>query len=584
MIAVSQEFKDAIKSREREIKGYVELINNAVDVTMTATTTYSQTYSSVSNIVDGEPVKLNYGTLDNLPLDGTQLVMDNIQNEKAPFMISPIAGANKEITISLNRTQVNAITIVPQTIKLFWGEPEYKLFSAHIIVNDGNTEVYNQAIGYTNEEININFDSSKYITEIIITVGPSYEAEQNNTTYFAKINQVVLGDTRILKDNNLIDFTIDEEINKLVEETPTNETAITIPRPSENSYLSSMFLQNMNEKAKIIPYIGVVTTNGTEYVKMGEFYFDSVLQNKDKTTTIYGKSIMKQLETELLKDDNETNIFSSALLEQTFIDLMSNYDYEFEHLDYSFLLAPFNIKSEYLIDLLREINFLNSTLFYISRNNKLVMRNIDTTIKDVLTKKELIEDVIPKNISKINTLIYKKPIYTTKYGVDTHEVYKETIVLEKNTQYVLCKTSTPLFLGATATQTGGTDISIITQGYYLCFVVITGTIGDEVTITLTSNYGYEEAETISKKSTKMNNEKEAILEYDAELIKKIENINTLNYTPSYGLEFEYNGDPSLEAGDYINVQLEDGTYKPIFIEKNHFKFDGGLEGKIEGVE
>ena len=57
----------------------------------------------------------------------------------------------------------------------------------------------------------------------------------------------------------------------------------------------------------------------------------------------------------------------------------------------------------------------------------------------------------------------------------------------------------------------------------------------------------------------------------------------LEYTPSYEMSFDYNGDPSLEAGDYINVETPYG-YKPLFIQKNKFKFDGGLEGSIEGVE
>ena len=67
------------------------------------------------------------------------------------------------------------------------------------------------------------------------------------------------------------------------------------------------------------------------------------------------------------------------------------------------------------------------------------------------------------------------------------------------------------------------------------------------------------------------------------LRRNISQINTLDYTPSYEISFEYNGDPSLEAGDYINVETPYG-YKKLFIQKNRIKFDGGLEGSIEGVE
>ena len=60
-------------------------------------------------------------------------------------------------------------------------------------------------------------------------------------------------------------------------------------------------------------------------------------------------------------------------------------------------------------------------------------------------------------------------------------------------------------------------------------------------------------------------------------------LGQLEYTPSYEISFEYNGDPSLEAGDYIEVETPYG-YKPVFIQKNRFTFNGGLSGSIEGVE
>ena len=104
-----------------------------------------------------------------------------------------------------------------------------------------------------------------------------------------------------------------------------------------------------------------------------------------------------------------------------------------------------------------------------------------------------------------------------------------------------------------------------------------------MTIRMASPYDMLETISTKKRSNKGANEKEVVINFQSKIVKDINSINTLNYTPSYEMKFDYNGDPSLEAGDYINVETPYG-YKPLFIQKNRFKFDGGLEGYIEGVE
>ena len=80
-----------------------------------------------------------------------------------------------------------------------------------------------------------------------------------------------------------------------------------------------------------------------------------------------------------------------------------------------------------------------------------------------------------------------------------------------------------------------------------------------------------------------------VLEFDSDIYYMVSDntvtskLPILENAPSYEINFEYNGDPSLEAGDYIEVETPYGN-KPVFIQKNRFTFNGGLSGSIEGVE
>ena len=112
---------------------------------------------------------------------------------------------------------------------------------------------------------------------------------------------------------------------------------------------------------------------------------------------------------------------------------------------------------------------------------------------------------------------------------------------------------------------------------------MTGTVGSSIHIQMASPYDIVETIGTQSKTIRTGNDREIILNFNSKIKKYISDIYILNYTPSYKMDFDYNGDPSLEAGDYINVETPYG-YKPLFIQKNHFKFDGGLEGYIEGVE
>lgn len=575
MISVSNEFKKAIKKTERQIKGYVEVLYDLPDITLITqqtNTNITTNYTSLNQIFNGMRVENLYGSLDYLPLNGEYITMDDGINQNAGLISDELAKdlSGKYIVISFSQKVINGMTLYFRT-----NIPE----EFRIELSDGSEiEIENN----DKETVQVVFNSPKELRYILITF--LHMKYRDRKIY---VNEIDLGITQVYKDQDLIEFTVDEEVNKLVEEVPINETNIVLNNMSDlfNPLNPQGIVPYLTEKTLIKPYIGVFTENsGIEYVKMGEFYFDSYTNNSDLTTTLVGKNIIKQVETEILKDDIEFDLFNSVMNKNNFkIYMLFNYDYKFDNLDFSTINSLNNINNKYLINLIKEISFFNTTLFYADRNNKLNLRNIDLDIKDNLTKTELIKDVEYKKIDKINTLMYLSPVQYSMNTTGSRLVYEREITLETSPQIILCESTIPNMMDSITHVDGADSVSVISQGYYFTFIKITGTVGDTMTIRMASAYDMLETIGTKKRSNKGANEKEVVINFQSKIVKDINSINTLNYTPSYEMKFDYNGDPSIEAGDYINVETPYG-YKPLFIQKNHFKFDGGLEGYIEGVE
>lgn len=572
MISVSNDFKNAIKKPERQIKGYVEVLYDLPNIEATITTNIDSTYTSTDEINNNARVENNYGSLDYLPLNGAYLTMDDDINTNAGFISDDLFEDidTPTITLLFTSTNSNGITMyfrdnIPTNLTITYSD------NTSTVITNNDKEI-----------IQVIFDNVKTLTSISIVI--------NSMEYFDRkiyLMEVDLGITQVYKDKDLIEFTVDEEVNKLVEEVPINETNITLNNMSDlfNPLNPSGIVPYLSENSLIIPYIGVLTENsGVEYVKMGEFYFDSYTNNSDFTTTLVGKNIIKQLEKEILNiDKNGYSPFRGITYQEDFEEFMDNYNYEFNILDFYPVYDAERIDNIYLLNYLKDISFFNTTLFYANRENKLNLKNIDTNIKDSLTKSELINDAEFIKIEKINTIIYPSKTTSSIENVSNRVIYDTNVTLKKSPQYILCSSSSPNLGTSYVSQTTAASAEMYSAGEYLCFVKLTGTVGDTVNFKLSSQYNVNMGEQINTRTVKLQNEKENAIEIKSNLKKDINSINILNYAPSYKMSFDYNGDPSIESGDYINVETPYG-YKPLFIQKNYFKFDGGLEGRIEGVE
>ena len=345
MITVSNEFKKAIKDPERRIKGYVEVLYDLPSATVTPTTNITSTYTPTSEISNGIRVENLYGSVDYLPLDGSYITMDDTSNTNIGFISDDLFEdlTTPTVTLSFSSTEVKGITLyfrnnIATDLTLNYSD------GTSDTITDNDKDI-----------IQVIFDIPKTLTSVeIVITGMEHE---DRKIYLMEAD---LGVTQVYKDQDLIDFTIDEEVNKLVEEVPINETNITLNNMTNlfNPLNPTGIVPYLSENTLIKPYIGVLTENlGVEYVKMGEFYFDSYTNNSDATTTLVGKNIIKQLEMQELKDDNDENIFSVLLTKNAIISFFDNFDYNFSEIDIPNLFNGTILKTKTLLDFIKEITF-----------------------------------------------------------------------------------------------------------------------------------------------------------------------------------------------------------------------------------
>lgn len=579
MIQVSNEFKKAIKEPERRIKGYVEVLYDIPNIVIIPTTSITSTYTIANQMENDSRVVNLYGSLDYLPLDGTQLTMSS-----SPFQNKNSGYISDELFENIESAEINCDFGPSKTLKGITIYTRNNILTNVTVYLDNS---YSKTVENDSEVLQIIFEEPKTTQEITIQINDVMY--QDRKIY---INEIDYGISQVYKDQDLIEFTVDEEVNKLVEEVPINETNITLNNMTDlfNPLNPTGIVPYLSENTLIKPYIGVLTENlGIEYVKMGEFYFDSYTNNSDATTTLVGKNILKQLSEETIIDDNETNLFNTFLVKSDMQTYLQNYNYIINKFDWKRNISLVALQNNSLINLLKDMNFYQDNLFYANRENQLNFNVLNTQILDTLTKTELINDVEYKNIDKINTIKIIKKSSTAGDNVSSREVVRESVILNKETEVFLFKSDSPNLITATVSQSGGTSATIISRGMYYAFVKVAGTIGNTVTIILSSTANRTNTE-IQYELTNRNTEKEVSLTFDSPVnfyaianTGYVKNSDILSRTPSYEMRFDYNGNPSLEAGDYINVETPYG-YKKLFIQKNRFKFDGGLEGSIEGVE
>lgn len=430
--------------------------------------------------------------------------------------------------------------------------------------------------------------------------------EWTKPTHVMQWIRVDLGLSKIYKGEELIEFTVTEQVDKLCEESPNNELSLTIGDYDRlyDPLNPKGITKYLTENCTYIPHIGIVDEyGGINYTKLGEFYF---FQNdyKDKEVTITAYNLIYKLSKIQLENKTGSLAYNNLVIGQNgtkeYLTKYLNDNYTFNHNITLENKTPYTFrafKRTSLAEFLQNLAMVEG-IFYIDRDNTIILKNIDKTIKERLTKNELLNDISYKNEDKVESFNYTYYAGSIEFSSDDNDKdnFTTDITLENEEQIVCLASDDPTSFAfmrdSYITQTGADSVSIIKTGstndfYYMIFLKVKGKIGSSVTIKGRTpkkiNYSFDTKTNLIKVS---NTNKEPSFDlnnpvYVGSIYNKFPNFIDKFY--SYSVSLDYNGNPNIKAGDYIEVESNYGMVK-LFVTKHTLTYSGGLSGSIEGVE
>ena len=255
------------------------------------------------------------------------------------------------------------------------------------------------------------------------------------------------------------------------------------------------------------------------------------------------------------------------------------YDYDYNiSIDNTETMVLLHLKYDSLNVLLQKMAMIDG-IYFVDRDNNITIKNIDETIKEQLTKNVLLKDIKYSNIDNKKGIKFLDR--QTKSEAKASEIVYEYELTKTEEEICITSNSMNLF-GATATATNVDTINVISDNFFsIIFLKLTGTVGATATITISTQSEYTTNETELDYGEKKSN-----IAIDNNLYLALYSNNYsafIEKIPTYKVELEYNGNPLIKAGDYIEVESNYGKV-PIFVQKHTLKYNGGLSGSIEGVE
>lgn len=435
--------------------------------------------------------------------------------------------------------------------------------------------------------------------------------EWTKPEHYIQIVRIDLGLSKIYKGEELIEFQITEQVDKLCEEAPNNELSLTIGDYDKlyDPLNPKGITKYLTENSKYIPYIGIKDENGmTNYTKMGEFYFFNN-DYKDKEVIITAYNLMAKLSKAKLENKNGTLSYSNYLVGENkmseYLNIYLNGNYDYKHNITIENKTPFlcrGIKQTNLADFLQDLGMVEG-LFYVDRDDTIILRNIDKTMVDKISKNELLGDINYKDEEKISSFNYSYYGGTIGFSDEDNDKdnFSTSIKLENNEQIICLTSSDPtafaLIKQEHITQRGGNNVILIKSSaydyndfLYMIFLKITGEVGKTIEIKGRTPKKVVYSFNNQTQLIKVNNDKkEPSFDLNNPLFIStlpINNSKLPNFVSkfyNYKVSFDYNGNPNIKAGDYISVESNYG-YVPIMVSKHTLKYNGGLSGSIEGVE
>lgn len=607
MINVSNSFKNAIKSDNREVYGYVEVKyqDNEYDLEVLETPTISEVVTS-NGLVGGEKILKKLASLeDNYTLlDGSFMVWNENRPLQSGFISDDVFEDINDSTIVI---QNNTPDVLVKGITIYFKENLPFDFNVILTYSDDTNEIRNVR---NNTSMTYHYIFSEEMSLSTVTLNVLRVEKPENRLRLAYIDFNI---SDLYEGDELVSFDVDEEIDLLLSNVPTNTCSIKV-----NNYPSADggnkfdpinprgITDYLTNNATLEPYIGVLTEeNGIEYVKMGTFYISDWSSDADGNVTINGKGLMDKLTTQQLHSDgtfcyNNNRYWNGYSLSRY---LTTTTDYEFN------LSFPYDIISNEVLKHMEIMNYLRmiaicsqestvNRILKISRDNIVKISDIILTPVDNIARNLLVEDAkytINEPVRYLNFTAMKdahnlssttKDVLNLSYSLNSPDEY---LWIEIDNNLISYLPSFPKTF--TYTTTGSGTATLVDVNDRLAYIHFVGDENETFTLHLTTNVFDIDGNITTTIKNADNGETISVDVSEYFRINdgaKRQNIckGILNLRKKYHVALETMGDPSLEVGDTISVQTRyqdiNNGYKNIIITKQSFSYDGGLSCSIEG--
>ena len=634
MIVMSDDFKKSVSATEREMKGYVEVsfvssadkseftIDNEPEILSINGVDIPDT-----GLLDDDRKGKNYASLeqDYFLLDGTFVLPNNNASEN-PGMgyVSKYTYAQQQEEISevnpfhftTNATGCSGITVYFQNNKPL--DLEFR------VTADGIQETFTN-IDITDTGIASVTFSERNVTDLYIVVNDVLYPERR-----LRIQEIDFGLSAIYEGEDLISFKTIEQVSRFADEMPINECEVVLGDYEGKFDVNNPkgITQYLGENVLIKPFVGVVTEdNGIEYCTLGTYWLDE-WKNDKNSATLTSKDIFNKLNgydygvgmTTIYRYNNfaefKTNewgikINNLVYNDQDYITLSNGNKPSINYLSVP-LDSKYNALQKYATILGNTFtSSRNGEINYISIKNNNSNKNV---IKDNLQEdpeikyKEIIKDITVKEYAsspkreRSGDTFEDLLVQTLECNGDTIFLCDLEEIKDAWIVYSYSGTGTPIVVEQNIgdnhiyTSEPSSPSWANIQAIYIKFNYV-GTIEvhvrsrieykttsnsydykkeiNEVGQSLEINNNFISSNDVSAPPTYMNDVAESIIRY------RIENMSYKE------LSCKFNGDPTIECGDCIEVENkysteEEPRYDKVWVTKIESEFKGSFNQTIEG--
>ena len=472
-------------------------------------------------------------------------------------------------------------------------------------VKYGLEDYYDETIKVRNNTetiCNIQFedirDGYDYIAEMTIDV-LSWSNDHR-----IKIYKIDNGFTYLYEGRRLIDFSVTEQVDNISLEMPNNTFSMNL-----NNY-DGMFdeinpnslLKLLDKNTKFLPYISLKNC-ADEFVPLGVFNYSSYTSN-DSTVGLKADGPLNSSQytvvnngnydaKDLLQDltrmslsfaQSKCNLLYDGTVNNSYSNFKKNTE-QIQSLEifcnsmvyperkYTPKLGQGPVSVNYIVTEVYDTLYLNCQKNYPKMTNRNLVKEVVFENTTMSNKKTEQEEVFKDTISGKKVTVY------TSSGEEYRYEYNVDISYSRPTDFNSLQISID---GAVISES---NLSLIEKNYYRLKFTYFSSTKDSIELVV-KGYTYEETTTKTVISNPLVAEGDSI-SISNPYIRTLTDMNRVakfifDYYGSYVADIEYNGNPSYQIADIIQLETRYG-FKNIMIIEQTLKFDGGLSGSLKGV-